>query len=136
MVQFYFLSIITLLLGGLVLSFEYLEQKFSGLTRLREALTNSSFQLILGILTFIFGILKLLSVTRGDIPVVGDLLPALCGLLVGFTLFLSYYKARSTVESETVEKIDTIVIKNKSIIGLFAIIVAILHFIMPSVLFL
>ena len=136
MVQFYFLSIITLLVGGLVLSFDYLEQKFGGLTRLREALTNSSFQLVLGILTFIFGILKLLSVTQGDIPVVGDLLPALFGLLVGFTLFLNYYKMKSTVESETVEKIDNIVIKNRSIIGLLAIIVAILHFIMPSVLFL
>jgi hypothetical protein len=124
------------LVGGLVLSFDYLEQKFSGLTRLREALTNGSFQLILGILTFIFGILKLLSVTQGDIPVVGDLLPALFGLLVGFTLFLNYYKMKSTVESETVEKIDNIVIKNRSIIGLLAIIVAILHFIMPSVLFL
>ena len=92
--------------------------------------------MVLGILTFIFGILKLLSVTQGDIPVVGDLLPALFGLLVGFTLFLNYYKMKSTVESETVEKIDNIVIKNRSIIGLLAIIVAILHFIMPSVLFL
>lgn len=136
MVQFYFLSIITNLLGGLVLSLDYLEQKFSKLTRLRDIAANTGFQLILGILTVIFGILKILSVTSGDIPVVGDLLPALSGIAVGVTLLFSYYKMKSTVTTETVEKLDSVFFKNKSIIGIAGIVIAILHFLMPRVLFL
>lgn len=136
MVQFYFLSIVTNLLGGFVLSLDYLEQKFSGLARIRAAVANNGFQLILGILTFIFGILKLLSVAEGDIPVVGDLLPALSGLIIGITLFISYYKAKSTVTTETVEKLDSVFINNKSIIGIAGMVAGILHFIMPRVLFL
>ncbi len=136
MIQFYFLSIVTNLLGGFVLSLDYLEQKFPGLVRMRAAVANNGFQLIVGILAFIFGILKLLSVTEGDIPVVGDLLPALSGLIIGITLFISYYKARSTVTTETVEKLDSVFMKNKSIIGIAGMVVGILHFIMPRVLFL
>jgi hypothetical protein len=138
MIQFYFLSILTNLLGGLVLSIEYLEQKFPALTKLRDTITDYGFQFILGILTMIFGFLKLLGVTKGDIPVVGDLVPALSGLVIGFTLIINYYKSKSTEpESSTaVETLDNIFLKNKTIIGVVGIVVAIIHFIMPKVLFL
>ena len=138
MIQFYFLSILTNLLGGLVLSIDFLEQKFPTLAKLKDTITNYSFQFILGILTMVFGFLKLLSVTKGDIPVVGDLLPALSGLAIGFTLIISYYKSKSTEaeSSNAVETLDKVFIRNKTIIGIAGIVVAIIHFIMPKVLFL
>lgn len=136
MVQFYFLSILTNLLGGLVLSIEFLEEKFPTLTKLKDTLTNYRFQFILGILTFIFGFLKLLSVTKGDIPVVGDLVPSLTGLVIGFTLVVNYYKSKSTETTTAVEKLDNLFIRNKAIIGITGIVAAVIHFIMPKVLFL
>jgi hypothetical protein len=70
------------------------------------------------------------------VPVVGDLLPALAGMVMGFTLFLQYYQGRTTVESSSLASLDAIFGKNSAIIGTLGIIVAVLHFFLHTVLFL
>jgi hypothetical protein len=136
MLQLYFLSITTLGIGGLVLSIDFLEQKFPALANLKPIVSNQTFQFILGILAALFGFLKLLSVVEGDVPVVGDLIPALTGMIVGVTLVVGYYKSKATVQSETVEKMDNLFLKNRSVVGIGGLVVAILHFLMPSLLLL
>jgi hypothetical protein len=73
---------------------------------------------------------------RGDIPVVGDLLPSLAGMLGGFTMLLEFYRANSKVTTDTLEKLDSIFINNRRTIGIAAMVVGLAHFLFPSVLFL
>jgi hypothetical protein len=89
-----------------------------------------------GVVSFITGFLKLLSVTRGDVPVVGDLLPALSGLLLGGTVLFDRYKERSTVTSNTTQTAEKLLLNNRTAIGLVGIGISAVHFLLPRVLFL
>ena len=138
MLQFYFLSIVLNALAGCLLFFgdEAIPEFKNGFS-----LNNESFKFLLGIFTAITGLLKLLSPIEGDVPVVGDLAPAIVGLLCGFILIFEYYRNRSTIEdsngvSEQTEKIRVVLLGNRKIIGFAALIVAALHFIFPRLLLL
>jgi hypothetical protein len=137
MYQFYFLSILLNLLAGIALAFDSLDEKL-GLSRFfnREVFAQSGFRVTVGILTLIVGVFKFLSVTAGNVPVVGDLLPAVMGVLLGLSLIVMFYKDRSTVSSPIIETLDAVLIKNRTVLGVLGIIAAIMHFLFPSVLFL
>ena len=135
MLQFYFLSIFLNALSGYLLitgdSDRVLE--FKG----KFSFSDETFKLIIGVLSAVTGLLKLLSPIEGDIPVIGDLIPAICGFLTGFVFIFEYYRNRSTLdESENTDKIDRVLIRNKKIIGIAAVTVAVLHFLFPKVLLL
>ncbi len=136
MLQFYFLSIVTNVLGGFALSFDTIGDRFTGLSSLGELFEKNRTRMILGIIAIVFGVFKLLSVTKGDIPVVGDLIPALSGIAIGITLTVESYKQRSDVTTPAVERIDNVFVRNKSLIGIIGIVVGVLHFLFPTVLFL
>ena len=136
MLQFYFLSVVTNVLGGFALASDTIGERFTGLSSLGELFEKNSTRMILGIITIILGIFKLLSVTKGDIPVVGDLIPALSGIAIGITLTVESYKQRSDVTNPAVERIDNVFVRNKLLIGIIGIVVGILHFLFPTVLFL
>jgi hypothetical protein len=97
---------------------------------------DKSFRLVLGILTFFTGIMKLLSVIRNDVPVVGDLLPALAGLIGGFCVLFEYYLMTTTVVPVFPDWLTRIFVDNRKTIGIICIVAAVLHFIFPTVLFL
>jgi len=59
---------------------------------LKTFLRDPSVCLVTGILASVIGALKLLTAMRGDIPVVGDFLPAMAGLAVGSTLLLERFR--------------------------------------------
>jgi hypothetical protein len=80
--------------------------------------------------------LKILSSVPGDIPVLGDLLPALAGFITGFILLFEYYRGRTSVESEKARRLEGLLAKHKKWLGFFSIAVAGLHFLFPTVLFL
>lgn len=137
MYQIYFLSITVNLLAGITLSFGQMDEKLQLRSLFNpELFEHAGFRLTMAIVTFVVGFLKLLSVSPGDVPVVGDILPALVGMVMGFTLFLQYYRDRSTVESSSLESLDRIFVNNSAIIGTLGIIVAVLHFFLHRVLFL
>ena len=144
MIQFYFLSISLNIIGGFLLASEYLFNKFSGLSAF-DGLTsffenNPVRRFILGCFCFFVGILKFISVIKGDIPVVGDLLPALFGVLIGFILIYEFYKERSKDKmNEAPSPMDSLqatLLKYKNAIGIAGIIISVFHFILPRVLFL
>ncbi len=135
MIQFFFLSVLLNIVGGAVLASDFLEGKlplFARITELFKEKANS--RLILGILSVIVGILKILSVVPGDVKIVGDLLPALSGLLIGFGLIVEYYQTRTDVQTEN--NLNTILDNYKHIFGTIAIVIGLLHFFLPRVLFL
>ena len=135
MLQFYFLSIALNALAGYILLTgdrnDALEFK-SGFS-----LKDETFRLVVGILSVIVGLLKILSVVEGDVPVVGDLFPALSGFLCGFILIFEYYRSRTSLDiSKHSEKVDRLLVSNKRIIGIIALITAVLHFLFPTVMLL
>jgi hypothetical protein len=136
MIQFYFLSILLNAAGGYVLFTNSGGGGASAIeAEIRFSLQNETFRLILGIVSAVTGLLKLLSPVQGDIPVVGDLIPAAAGLVTGFILLFDYYHGRSFVE-EGDNRMTRIITVNRKWIGFAAMAAAALHFIFPQVLLL
>jgi hypothetical protein len=136
MIQFYFLSILLNGLSGYALARDADDDAMALDTGFRFSLHNETCRFILGAATIVTGLLKILSSVRGDVPVVGDIVPALAGFLSGFVLVFEYYRSRSTLEPEHTEKLEQVLIHNKKWVGYFALVAAALHFLLPSVLFL
>lgn len=146
MLQFYFLSVMLNLLVGLVLFCSVAPKKqeetavepidgTSGNTGLQSFFDSKNFKLVLGALAVLVGFMKLLSVVQNDVPVVGDLLPAISGLIGGFSVLLDFY-INSASSEFTPTGIFQVLIDSRKTIGVFCIIIAILHFLFPKVLFL
>ena len=163
MLQFYFLSILLNLLAGLI--FIYASKGNENSTELSDSfsenddfnlnaepeissstnslkavaspfLSDKTLCLVVGILSALTGLMKLLSPIQYDVPVVGDLIPALTGLVSGAVLLLDWYQTRSDVELPLPEAIQNIYTGGRKYMGIFCIIAAVLHFIFPLVLFL
>lgn len=138
MLQFYFLSILLNTVTGLVLLFadkddldSLSEYKVPAIAR------DETFRLVLGVLTSVTGFFKLLTAVRGDVPVIGDLLPALAGLAGGFTLLYEFYKTRSTLEEDdNLPPFFQKIVASKRYVGVACLFAAGLHFLFPTILFL
>ncbi|WP_294430220.1 hypothetical protein [uncultured Treponema sp.] len=99
-------------------------------------LGDKTLQLVVGILSALTGLMKLLSPIQYDIAVIGDLIPSLAGLAAGFVLLLDWYQDRSDVELALPEALQSIYAGGRKYLGIFCVIAAVLHFIFPRVLFL
>ena len=134
MIQIYFISILSNLLSGLILSSHHYSERFPGFSSVRDFFVGKpGLRVTIGIIAFLTGFLKLLTVTKGDVPVIGDLLPALSGLILGAGLLFERYKEKSTVETKTLETVDKLLLRNKTIFGSVGVIIAVLHFLMPGI---
>lgn len=137
MLQFYLLSVMLNAITGFVILFadrDDADRTVSG--KIPEVLYDETFRLVLGILTGIVGFFKFLTVVRGDVAVVGDLLPAVAGLLGSFILLFEFYQARGEVVGETLSPFIRTMVSARRYIGIACIAVAVLHFLFPVVLFL
>ncbi|MDR0567950.1 MAG: hypothetical protein LBG87_01920 [Spirochaetaceae bacterium] len=122
MIQFYLLSVLC--------------NAAAGYTLISGKEPQNSFQLILGVLTAITGIFKLLSAVQGDVPVIGDIVPAGVGLIAGTALLLGYYRNVSSLEPAPEPSLLELFLDGyKKPIGFSAIAAAILHFLFPQALF-
>jgi len=131
MSQFYFLSVSLNLLAGYLLFFwddpDASERKSGFL------LKNDTFILVVGALSAFTGLVKLFSPVGGRLPILGDLIPAVVGLVCGFVLLFGYYQRRTSIEdTEHTKKIDGILAGNKKVIGAIAFVAAALHFLFPG----
>ncbi len=135
MVQIYFLSVLLNIIGGFGLASDLIVNKLNKLNYFSEFFNGrTKSKIIIGILSVIVGILKLLS--SMDVVVAGDLLPALCNIAVGIALTLDYYKDRSDVDVASDEKVENFFSRYSSLLGVIAVIFGLLHFILPKVLLL
>ena len=139
MLQFYFLSVLMNAVAGYILFFGSPDGVLD--FRCGFSVKAETFRLVVGILSAIAGLFKLLSWVRGDLPLIGDIVPAATGFLCGFILIFEYYSTRSAStdlgqETENGNKNIGFLVANKKLIGGAAMIAAVLHFLLPSVLLL
>ena len=139
MLQFYFLTIVLNALGGYILisSDEEAVLEFKSNFANGFTLKDETFKLVVGILSAVMGLLKILSPIEGDIPIIGDLLIAISSFAVGFILIFENYRNRASAEdTENSEKMSRLLVRNKKIVGIISLVLAALHFIFPRVLLL
>ncbi|MBR4683721.1 MAG: hypothetical protein IKO95_02770 [Spirochaetia bacterium] len=82
MLQFYFLAIFVNLIGGLYFANEFLAKKFPKVVNVVEFFGNSTSKLIFAIIAGITGLFLIITVTPGDVAVVGDLLIAITSIII------------------------------------------------------
>ncbi|MCL2557443.1 MAG: hypothetical protein FWE09_03100 [Treponema sp.] len=129
MLQIYFLSVLCNGLAGFV----FLYGDSFGVDSKRPPI-GGSFSLILGIAAAITGILKLLSPVR--YLIIGDLLPAVAGLVAGFMLIFGYLESRGSMSGgDKVGQTGNALLKRKKAVGIGCLAVAALHFLFPAALF-
>lgn len=135
MVQFYFLSIFVNFIGGLLLAGETINKQFTKLDTLQELFKAPTYLMTFSIVAVVTGVFKIISVYNGDIPVIGDLLPAVISILIAIFLFFSYQKNKTGEIKSSFEKTDSLIQKYRNILGIAAITISLLHFFFPGVLF-
>jgi len=137
MVQLYFLSIVFNGLAGFLFVFADLSGGEAAENNAKFSFVGSGFRLVIGILSAVTGILKLLSPMEG-MPILGDFLPALAGLGAGFMLIFGFYRERSpSVDSEEkINRFGEIALHYRKAVGIALLAVALLHFLFPIALFL
>ncbi len=110
------------------------KKSVEGMFSKNSVLNDKFFQLVIGLLSIITGVFKLLSAING-IPLFGDLIPALAGLLGGAALLLGYYVEKSSADLELPSFLQKVFIDNKKVIGMVCMASAVIHFVIPGVLF-
>jgi len=136
MMQFYLLSILCNLVGGYALYSAKKPDTGNSWDGVRAFLREETFRLVVGLLGCVVGCFKLLTVTDGDIPVIGDFAAAIVGIVVGFTLVFEFYRNHSTVESKKADRIDRLLLANSHAVGVAGMAASVVHFLFPRVLFL
>ncbi|MDR1324736.1 MAG: hypothetical protein LBK00_01720 [Treponema sp.] len=134
MIQFYFLSIVCNALAGYALTRTTDDLDDSKpQSSFTLSVRNPTFRLLLGLLSSVTGLFKLLSAT--DLPVAGDLIPALTGIGGGVLLFYDYYANTSTLKIES--KLGSFLAEKntKKGFGVWSCAVAALHFLFPHMIF-
>ncbi len=139
MVQFYLLSVVANLLAGGLLAVDLLEAKITAFKGMGQIVRERpKLSLTVGIVAFVVGFFLFVTPMRGDVPVVGDLLPAAAGIVMGYSLWLGWFKQKraETASWPFIELSDRIFGRYRNAIGLAGIAIAVLHFLVPAVLFL
>ena len=124
MLQFYFLSVFFNLITGFVLVND--TKEILDLAILKD----KTFRIILGAVCAVTGVIKLFVVVHSSAVIVGDLLPAVAGIIAGICLTIQ------DKQEKLPEWFNRIFMTNKMIVGFVCLGVALLHFVFPGALFL
>jgi hypothetical protein len=129
MLQFYFLSVLSLLLGGMSL----LAGSNSESAHLSQRLLGTrTFQYSLGGVAVIVGLLKLFILAPGDqVAVAGDLLPAIAGMAMGLTLVGSAMTVKHAEDTQSQQRIRQLTRVVKVPIGAVGVVSGLAHFFVP-----
>ncbi len=133
MIQFYFLSVFLNAAAGLALASRNDGATTGPLAGLRAFLSGDAPRLIVGSLSVVTAVFKFLTPVEGDVPVIGDLAPALAGLLSGVALLLDYYRSKSDVASPGLERVFKLILGRRRALGVAALAAAALHFVFPRI---
>jgi len=89
--------------------------------------------LVVGILAGITGLLKLL-LPMSEIPILGDLLPAVAGVAAGFILIFDFYRGHSSVVDVegNINHLGEMILHYKKPIGIILLALTALHFLFPE----
>lgn len=132
MLPFYFLSVTTnLMMGGILLLSAKDKEEFSIKYPL---LNNPTFLLVLLIFSGISAVFKLLSPVEGNTPIIGDIVPALSGVLGCIVFFERWVKASEN--QLTLPPFFARILTFEQPIGFFCLFAGVTHLLFSSVLFL
>jgi hypothetical protein len=135
MFQLYLITVLTTVLSGLALASAFLSERFERFADYSDFMGNTGYRVVLGAVSIFVGIANLFPTYEGDIPVAGDLLPSLAGMVTGVLLIAEYVNSRktddSTISGELAGKVERISAPYLSIIGVSSVIIGVLHAVMP-----
>jgi hypothetical protein len=140
MIQLYFLSILCNGIAGYLL-FSGDSENYQEDEKPQIPFNNPTFHLVLGILSAVTGILKLLSPLpslnsgRGVI-IFGDLIPAAACIVSGLVFIFGIYRGDASRTQGELEKIGTNLLAFRRPIGIGLMAAALLHFVFGEILFL
>jgi uncharacterized membrane protein HdeD (DUF308 family) len=101
---------------------------------------NPIFNLVLGIVSAVIGVLKLLSPFENRVPILGDLVPGLAGIAAGFVLVFGLYRKNTHASTDTdggiLDRHGESLLYFRKPLGLVLLAVSLLHFLFPQALFL
>jgi hypothetical protein len=137
MIQLYFLSVLCNGLSGYIL---FTEDDGDGdeLSGKSPVSVNSpTFHLVLGIISIVTAILKILSPTASStgksIFLFGDLLPVAAGLIAGLLLIFGIYRQNvsspETVNSSSLDRFAVTLLQSRKVVAIVLLTVAVIHFI-------
>ena len=133
MVQFYFLSVLFTLMGGVALFSDYLSEKFPSFQPLNDFLGRKSTKITVGFISLAVGVIKLIVRAPFDrVAVAGDLLPAIVGILIGLALLVDFFKQRLSAPQEVMEQAEKIAVTYRIPLGVLGILTAVAHFLFSS----
>jgi uncharacterized membrane protein HdeD (DUF308 family) len=139
MIQLYFLSILCNGIGGYIFfSGGSGEAGESAGKSVKLSVRNPVFVMVLGVLSVVTGVLKLLSPFDNRYPFFGDLAPALAGVASGLFLIFGINRqdASSAFHDGTPESLGESLPRVRKPLGLGLLACAVLHFLFPQALFL
>ena len=133
MIQLYFLSVLCNGLAGYVLFSENtgeIEKQYS-------VIYNPTFSLVLGIMSAVVGILKLLSPVNKGIFFLGDLIPAAAGIVAGLVFIFGIYRQDAVSEKAgELDRIGSNLLIFRKPISFALMGASLLHFIFGEIIFL
>jgi len=153
MVQIYFLGVAFNLLCGFALLVPDRPHPRHLLRHMAFVFSDVRFRIALGVLGLLTGALLVLSPIEGDVPFVGDIVPALTAALSGLVLLLELHpvgmersgpspdssgqsgKDSPNRDAGSERRLRAILVGSGKIIGLFAILAGVVHFLFPLELF-
>ena len=121
MFQVYFLSVLCNVLTGLFLIFDTKIESSPYLIARKK------------VVYLVLGVVKLFVVCQPDIILIGDLLPAMAGIISGMCLLINYYLEYGKNQIILSPAFKLIFVDWKKIIGFCVLIIGVLHFILPQV---
>jgi len=135
--QFYLLSVLANAVAGLVLAGGILADRVPFLAGFAKLYAGRTAQAVLGSVTLVVGVIKLFVSSPGElVPVAGDILPALAGIVLGGVLLVETFRPGSEAQAEKyakVKKISKAVMFYRVPLGIAGAAIALVHFLLPSV---
>jgi hypothetical protein len=122
-------------LAGLILVFGSEEAEEAALLL---SFNHKTVRFVSGVVCLVAGILKILSPVAGNVPVVGDLVPALTGIAASFVLMLESgrHVLPDSRIADYVERIAALLGRNRKLCGLVSLSAAALHLVFYPIIFL
>jgi len=135
MLQIYFLTVLTNIIAGLTISAPFLSKKIEGFEVFSKIMENKLYRVILGSITLLTGLFALLNHSSVSMAVFGDLIPAVSAMAMGIILII-YYFFSGEEDKKIVITVKNLSEKYGNILGIAGIIIGLIHFLIPTALFL
>jgi purine-cytosine permease-like protein len=135
MLQIYFLTVMTNIIAGITIASSFLSKKIEGFEVFSKLMENRLYRVILGSLTLITGLFALLNHSTVSMAVFGNLIPAVSAMVMGIILVVNYF-FDGEEEKKIIKTLKDLSEKYGNILGIAGIIIGLIHFIIPTALFL